>query len=144
MVKQISDNEIYLLIKYIKSVLWRAAKCLSYIEDARSLMVNKCDPIGPVGLSLYYFLFPSSPPPIGPRRLYCRAFMITLRHSTIGSTSLDERSAGRRKICLTTHYAQKRQTSLPPVGFVPAIPKIKRPQNYDLDRAALGTGVTAL
>ena len=29
MVKQISDNEIYLLIKYIKSVLWRAVKCLS-------------------------------------------------------------------------------------------------------------------
>ena len=34
-VKEISDNEIYLLIKYIKSVLWRVAKCLSYIEDAR-------------------------------------------------------------------------------------------------------------
>ena len=33
-VKQISDNEIYLLIKYIKSVLWRVAKRLSYIEDA--------------------------------------------------------------------------------------------------------------
>ena len=28
-VKQISDNEIYLLIKYIKSVLWRVAKRLS-------------------------------------------------------------------------------------------------------------------
>ena len=28
-VKQISDNEIYLLIKYIKSVLWRVAICLS-------------------------------------------------------------------------------------------------------------------
>ena len=28
-VKQISDNEIYLLIKYIKSVLWRVAKCLT-------------------------------------------------------------------------------------------------------------------
>ena len=27
--KQISDNEIYLLIKYIKSVLWRVAKRLS-------------------------------------------------------------------------------------------------------------------
>jgi len=26
-----SDNEIYLLIKYIKSVLWRVAKRLSYI-----------------------------------------------------------------------------------------------------------------
>jgi len=31
-----------LLIKYIKSVLWRAAKCLSYIEEARCLKVNTC------------------------------------------------------------------------------------------------------
>ena len=36
----ISDNEIYLLIKYIKSVLWRVAKCLSYIEEARCLKVK--------------------------------------------------------------------------------------------------------
>ena len=35
-----SDNEIYLLIKYIKSVLWRVAKRLSYIEDARCLKVK--------------------------------------------------------------------------------------------------------
>ena len=39
-VRQISDNEIYLLIKYIKSVLWRVAKCLSYIEEARCLKIN--------------------------------------------------------------------------------------------------------
>ena len=38
--KQISDNEIYLLIKYIKSVLWRVAKRLSYIEDAWCLKGN--------------------------------------------------------------------------------------------------------
>ena len=42
--KQISDNEIYLLIKYIKSVLWRIAKRLSYIEDARCLKVNTLRP----------------------------------------------------------------------------------------------------
>jgi len=30
-----------LLIKYIKSVLWRVAKCLSYIEDARCLKVKE-------------------------------------------------------------------------------------------------------
>jgi len=41
MVKQISDNEIYLLIKYIKSILWREVKCLSYIEEARCLKVKK-------------------------------------------------------------------------------------------------------
>jgi len=29
------------LIKYIKSVLWRVAKCLSYIEEARCLKVNE-------------------------------------------------------------------------------------------------------
>ena len=39
-VKQISDNEIYLLIKYIKSVLWRVAKRLSYIKDAQCLKVK--------------------------------------------------------------------------------------------------------
>jgi len=43
MVKQISDNEIYLLIKYMKSVPCRVAKRLSYIEDARCLKV-KVDP----------------------------------------------------------------------------------------------------
>ena len=40
-VKQISGNEIYLLIKYIKSVLWRVAKCLSYTEEARCLKVKR-------------------------------------------------------------------------------------------------------
>ena len=37
---QISDNEIYLSIKYIKSVLWRVAKRLSYIQNAWCLKVN--------------------------------------------------------------------------------------------------------
>ena len=39
-VKQITDNEIYLIFKYIKSVLWSVAKCLSYIEDTRCLKVK--------------------------------------------------------------------------------------------------------
>jgi len=39
-VKQISDNEIYLLIKYIKIFLWQVAKGLSYIENARCLKAN--------------------------------------------------------------------------------------------------------
>jgi hypothetical protein len=52
MVKGISDNVIYLLIKYIKSVLWRVAKRLSYIENARCLKAKfRSDPteIGTVG-----------------------------------------------------------------------------------------------
>ena len=31
---------MYLLIKYIKSVLWGVAKCLSYIDEARCLKVK--------------------------------------------------------------------------------------------------------
>ena len=40
-VKQMTDNEIYLLIKYIKSVLWKVVKSPSYIEDARRLKFNE-------------------------------------------------------------------------------------------------------
>jgi len=40
MVKKILDNEIYFLIKYIKSVLSRVAKRLSYIQNARCLKVK--------------------------------------------------------------------------------------------------------
>ena len=39
-VNQIPNNEIYLLIKYIKSVHWRLAKRLSYIEEALCLKVS--------------------------------------------------------------------------------------------------------
>jgi len=53
-VKQISDNELYLLIKYIKSVLWRVAKRLSYIEDALCIKVKqfKTQAIVAVGVRL--------------------------------------------------------------------------------------------
>ena len=38
--QEISDNEIYLLIKYIKSVLLKVAKRLSCIENDRCLTVK--------------------------------------------------------------------------------------------------------
>jgi len=40
-----------LLIKYIKSVLWRVAKCLSYIEEARCLKFK--DPVRTAQLTLF-------------------------------------------------------------------------------------------
>jgi len=43
-----------LLIKNIKSVLWRAAKRLSYIEDARCLKVNN-----PSDIILLFCIFSS-------------------------------------------------------------------------------------
>jgi len=64
----------------------------------------------------------------------------TQRHTTVGMTPLDERSARRRDLYLTTHNAHNRETSMPPVGFEPAIPASERPQTHPLDRAATETG----
>ena len=63
----------------------------------------------------------------------------TQRRIRVGRTPLDEWSARRRDLYLTTHNTLKRQTSMPPVGFEPTISVSKRPQTYALDRAATGT-----
>ena len=60
----------------------------------------------------------------------------TQRRTTVGRTSLDEWSARRRDLYLTTHNTHTRQTSMPPVGFDPMISAGERPQTYVLDRAA--------
>ena len=45
----------------------------------------------------------------------------TQRRTTVGRTPLDEWSARRRDLYLTTHNTHNRQTSMPPVGFEPTI-----------------------
>jgi len=65
--------------------------------------------------------------PRGPRRPHRWIFEITLRHTTLGRTSLEEWSARRRDLYLTTHNSYKRQISMPPAGFEPAIPASERP-----------------
>jgi hypothetical protein len=64
----------------------------------------------------------------------------TQRRTTAGRTPLDEWSARRRDLYLTTHNTHRRQTSMLPVGFEPTISADERPQTYDLERAATGTG----
>jgi len=59
---------------------------------------------------------------------------------TLGRTPLDEGSARRRDLYLTTHNTQKRETSMTPAGFEPAIPANKRSQTQALDRAATVIG----
>ena len=65
------------------------------------------------------------------------------RRTTLGRTPLDEWSAFRRDLYLTTHNTQNRQTSMPPVGFEPTISTGERPQAYALDRTATRTGSSA-
>ena len=56
-------------------------------------------------------------------------------------TPLEDGSASRRDLYLTTHNTHNRQTSLPPAGFDPAVPGSERPQTHALDGAATGTGL---
>jgi hypothetical protein len=72
--------------------------------------------------------------------LMIRSLHHTQTHTTVGRTPLDEGSALRRDLYLTTQTLYKRQTSMPPVGFEPAIPASARPQTYALERAAIGIG----
>jgi len=79
-----------------------------------------------------------------PKRVMAFSFLMFLDHTqrrtTVGRTSLDEWSARRRDLYLTTHNTHNRQTTMPPVGFEPTISVGKRPQTYALERAATGTG----
>jgi hypothetical protein len=67
--------------------------------------------------------------------------MVTLRHTTLGRTPLDEWSDRRRNLYLTTHNTHKREIFMPPAGFEPAIPASERPQIHVLEGAATGIGV---
>ena len=64
----------------------------------------------------------------------------TQRRTTLGRTPLEEWSARRIDLYLTTHNTHNRQTSMSPVGFEPTISAGEQPQTYALDRAATGTG----
>ena len=64
----------------------------------------------------------------------------TQRRTTVSRTPLDEWSARRTDLYLTTHNTHNRQTSMPPMGFEPTISAGERLRTYALDHAATGTG----
>jgi len=59
----------------------------------------------------------------------------TRRCTTVGRTPLDEWSASRRDLYLTTHDAHNRQISMPLVGFEPTISAGEWPQAAHLLRS---------
>jgi hypothetical protein len=91
--------------------------------------------------NIFVFVPHGATAPSGPGPPHYRGFTITLRHTTVGRTPLHEGSARRRDLYLTTHNSHKRQTSMPPVGFEPAIPASARPQDPRIDLAATGIGI---
>jgi hypothetical protein len=67
--------------------------------------------------TLYPFFVHGATVPSGPGPPHYRGFTIALRHTTFSTTPLDESSARRKDLCLTTHSNRKRQASMPPARF---------------------------
>jgi hypothetical protein len=76
--------------------------------------------------------------PCRPGTPHYRGFTITLRHTTLDSTPLDEWSARRRDFYLTVPNTHRGQTSMPPAGFEPTILASERRRTYAIGRAATG------
>ena len=77
------------------------------------------------------------------KRLFLMFLDHTQRRSTVGRTSLDEWSARRRDLYLTTHDTHNRQISMPPVGFEPTNSAGERPHVVcDLETSRIGAQYT--
>ena len=91
-------------------------------------------------LSLSLSLSPRGSPQWARASSFTRFLDHTQQRTTFGGTLLDEWSAPRRDIYLTTRNIHDRRTPMPPVGFEPTISAGERPQTYASDRAATGAG----
>jgi len=98
-------------------------------------------------ISVYHFNFrydlfycgATAPP--GPTPPHSWGFTIIRRHTTLGRTPLDRRSARRGGLYPTKYATRKKKTSMPPTGFETAIPASERQQTQGLDSAATGIGL---
>jgi hypothetical protein len=91
-----------------------------------------------------YFSFHDSTTPNDPGPSHCPGFTITLRHTTLGRTPLDEWSARHRDLYLTTRNTHKWHTSTPLARFQATIPASERLQTHTLDRADAGIGLISV
>jgi len=68
-----------------------------------------------------FFIFGTTAPKWARAASFTTFLNHTQRRTTFGRTPLDEWSARRRDIYLTTRDTHNRKTSMPPVGFEPTI-----------------------
>ena len=121
-------------------VIWHL--CYLYLQ-----LVDINVPFGPLYMrdwmqySSFLLLAQQHPPPQWARASSFMRFLDhTRRRTAVGRTPLDEWSARRRDLCLTTHNTHNRQTCMLSLGFEATISAGERPQTHALDRAATGIG----
>ena len=116
-----------LFLKFVCCEYWNNCVCTEYFVYLQNPLIM-------------YFFYGACSPIAGCGLLILEVFRDHTRHTTVGRTPLDEWSARRTDLYLTTHNTHNRRTSIIPVGFEPTISAGERPQTYALDRVATGTG----
>jgi hypothetical protein len=112
---------------------YAAVNLLSYLISFVSVLK-----LSDFSVFMYFVLFFHGATALsGPGPPHCWGFTITLRHTTLGKTPLDEWSSRRRDLHQTTHNTHKRQISMPSAGFELEIPACEGPQTHALDRAGV-------
>jgi hypothetical protein len=111
---------------------------LSCSTDHNSFILNQLNPVDSLTLfpkrynSIIILFFTCGTTTLmGPRPLHCWSSEITHRHTAFFRTPLEEGSAQRRGLYVTTHNTHKRQTSMISAVFEPAIPPSYRPRPRD-------------
>ena len=141
----VRSNDLYLRNRVpCKLIFWRSL--LQYWPRSQKPEQHLDKPgrrnqaVSYVTYSFFFVCFWRDSPQWAKASSFTRFLDHTQWHTTVGRTPLDERLARRRDLYLTTHNTHNRQTSIPPVGFEPAVSAGERPQTYALDRAATGIG----
>ena len=129
---------------YVIQVLWLLARshraCIVWccMYSLRLLMIDGQN----VRNMWILFVFGATAPQWARASSFTRFLDHTQRRTTIGRTSLDEWSARRRDLYLTTHKTHNRQTSMPPLGFEPTISAGERPLGPAVSQIIVKISVT--
>jgi len=100
-------------LRYKKSVSSHRWKYKNFLEQWKTVTIRSHEYRNQEHWT-YLSFFRGPATPNGPGSTHFRAFTITLKQTRLGRTPLDEWSARRRDIYLTTYNWHRRQTSVPP------------------------------
>ena len=124
-------NQLYILTK--NYIIFSTVELFRHILI--NMLVNTCNRI---------FFFVATARKWARASSFTRFLDHTQRLTTVGRIPLDEWSARRRDLCLTTRNTHNRWTSIPPVAFEPTISAGEWPQTHALDPEATEIDVIEL
>jgi hypothetical protein len=139
---RIPSSEFYVILSdpfYVNSI--KFIFTTHYQRDSYPCIVSCVEFCRTFTVTPIYFFPSGSAAPNGPGSPHYRGFMITLRHTTLGRTPLDEWSGRRRDLYLTTHKHSQETDIHAPGGIRTQIQASEGPQTHALELAVTVTHI---